>query len=51
MTRDETIDRVADEESPLLGDSTKPVDESTPVAQELPLSKLIAVLLSIWVRF
>jgi hypothetical protein len=52
MFRDDTIDQSAvDEESPLLGASTKAIDESEPaIAQELPLPKLIAVLLSVWVR-
>jgi hypothetical protein len=51
MTRDEAIDQVADEESPLLADSTKTTDESeSPIAQELPLPQLVAVLLSVWVR-
>ena len=39
---------ITDEESPLLAPAATTPDDG-PTAQELPLAKLIAVLLSVWV--
>ncbi|KAA8892841.1 major facilitator superfamily domain-containing protein [Sphaerosporella brunnea] len=51
LLREDTVDQAPDEQSPLLGAPAKTINEpeSTPIAQELPLPKLIAVLLSVWI--